>query len=145
MATIRDAGSMAPEIISRWPTRLDVALTDGDCDADGRLNQTGAARLFAVARAAYFDESTALDQELVAVRTCTIRIGDAPVAGHKVSVSVNVNELFDDEFTMTTRMRPTSSAGIAATGTCSLGLAGGVTRAVRDEFIAREHGARHTH
>jgi acyl-CoA thioesterase FadM len=136
---------MAPEIISRWPTRLDVALIDGDCDADGRLNETGAARLFALAREAYFDESTAVDQGLLALRTCTIRIGDAPVAGHKVSVSVNVSELYDDEFTMTSRMRPTTGAGIAANGTCSLGLAGGVTRAVRDEFIAREHGARYTH
>lgn len=136
---------MSPEIISRWPTRLEVALIDGDCDADGRLNETGAARLFAVAREAYFDESTAVDPGLLALRTCKIGIGDASVAGHKVSVSVNVTELFDDQFTMTTRMRPTSGAGIAASGTCSLGLAGGVTRAARDEFIAREHGARFTH
>ena len=136
---------MPPEIISRWPTRVEVALGDGDCDADGRLNQNGAARLFAVARAAYFDKSTAIDRELLTVRTCTIHIGDAPVAGHKVSVSVNVNELYEDEFMMTTRMRPTSGAGIAANGSCSLGLAGGVTRAARDEFIAREHGARYTH
>ena len=143
-ACSRDAVVMPQEIISRWPVRLPLELIDADCDG-GRLTMTGAARLFAAARAAYFEESTTVDPRALALRGCTLYQGNAQVVGDRVSVSVNVSELFDDAFTMTTRIRPARGEGIAASGACSLAPTGGVTYAMREEFIEREHAARFTH
>jgi hypothetical protein len=60
-------------------------------------------------------------------------------------VSVNVVEVFPNSFTMAARLRPDDRDGIAATASCTLSPGGEVPKAIRDEFIALAHEAKHIH
>lgn len=138
---------MASAILSRWPVRVTVSITEADLEADDRLTTAAAQRCFAVARDAYFAKCTTLDPAAIEVRDVAITNTNAAASGATVTVSVSVVEIFPDIFTMNMRIRPEEGDGIAADGTCTLSLGTGqlVTDAIRDEFIALAHGARYMH
>jgi hypothetical protein len=78
--------------------------------------------------------------------------GSAVVAGtplsdnRRVTISVNVVEVFPDRFTMSARIRPADREGVAADARCSLApKSGEVPIVMRDEFIALAHAASYTH
>ncbi len=128
-------------MISRWPVRVEVPIDAGDCDDAGRLSDAGVERVFAVARAAYFDLCRTIDPGTLEIRRSAVRHGEAK-AGSGVSVSVNVTEVFPDTFTMAARIR-SESGDVSADALCALSPGGTVTDAMRDEFIALAHGATH--
>lgn len=132
-------------MVSRWPVLVSLPAESGDCDEDGRLTDAGAERLFASARSTYFERCATVNPATLKMRGTAVITGGAVVGQGGVTVSVNVTEVFPDTFTMAARLRPSDTDGIAATASCSLAPAGGVSRAMRDEFIALAHAAEHVH
>ena len=135
---------MSSGMVSRWPVVVTLPVDASDRDADGRLTTAAVERLFARARAAYFDQCAMVDAPTVEVRKITARPGDA-APGDGVTVSVSVVEVLRDSFTMESRIRPADRDGIVATAWCSLSPGGEVSKAMRDEFIALAHAASHIH
>ena len=135
---------MASAMVSRWPVLLALPVEPDDLDASGRLTDAAIERLFSEARSAYFDKCTTVDPTRLDARGVTAGRGPAP-AGTGVTISVNVTEVFPDRFTMAAMIRPADDDGIAGTARCSLSPGGDVPKAMRDEFIALAHGARHFH
>jgi hypothetical protein len=134
-------------ILSRWPVVVALPVTASDRDADGRLVDTAVERLFAQARATYFERCATVDPSTIEVQSTRVQPGQCATAD-EVTVSVGVVELFPDTFTMVARIRPVGPAdgdGLAATATCSLAPSGGVSTAMRDEFIGHAHSAAHFH
>jgi hypothetical protein len=136
---------MPTDIVSRWPVVIPLALADGDCHADGQLNEAGAARMFALARARYFDLCRAVDRATLEVQGLAVAPGSAAVNASGVTISVNVTEIYPDTFTMSARIRPADGPGVAADARCSLFPGGRVSTAMRDEFIALAHNANNVH
>jgi acyl-CoA thioesterase FadM len=135
-------------IVSYWPVRLSLPVEPGDCDDDGHLTAAAVERLFAVARSAYFDKCTAVDEIALEVHDVRIERGAAAVDDEGITISVSVVEVFPESFTMTARLRPAGPSdgdAVAAAAWCSLAPGGEVTTAMRDEFIAHAHAARYTH
>jgi hypothetical protein len=135
-------------IVSRWPVVVTLPVTASDRDADGRLVDAAVERLFAEARAAYFERCTTVDPSAIEVRSTRVQSGECAADTDEVTVSVGVVELFPETFTMHARVRPVGPAdgdGLAATATCSLAPSGGVSTAMRDEFISHAHSAVHIH
>jgi hypothetical protein len=132
-------------MVSRWPVRIALDVAPGELDDDARLTEAAVTRCFETARATYFDNCTTVDRTQLTARETTVTLGAAPVANGRLTISVNVVELFPDAFTMSARLRPTDDDGVCASATCTLVPAGGVTNAMRDEFIAHAHAARFTH
>jgi hypothetical protein len=135
---------MSSGMVSRWPVLLSLPVGATDRDEDGRLTDAGVERLFAQARAAYFEQCRTVDASALKIVSCTVQRGRAEV-GDGASVSVNVVEVFPDRFTMTAMLRPDAGGDIAATAFCSLSPGGIVSTAMRDEFIALAHAARYVH
>jgi acyl-CoA thioesterase FadM len=131
-------------MVSRWPVVVELPIEASDKGADGQLTNTAVARLFAQARAAYFDRCATVDVSRVEIRKSTSRAGDT-APRDAVTVSVSVVEVLRDRFTMEARVRPADGDGIAATAWCSLSPGAEVSKAMRDEFIALAHGASHIH
>ena len=133
-------------MISRWPVLVTLPVEADDCDGEGRLTDAAVGRLFAQARTSYFALCTTVDESTLEVQQTTVQLG-SPVTTGGVSVSVNVVEVFPETFTMTARFRADGAGddSIAATGWCSLSPGGPVSTAMRDEFIALAHDARHFH
>ena len=130
-------------IASKWPVLVSLAVVDGDCDDDGALTEAGVERLFAEARAAYFAECSTIAAEDVVVEQHVAEPG-LVVDGDGVTVSVAVIEVFPDSFTMHALVRGAGDG--AARARAKLAPASGeVTDAMRDEFIAKAHAARHYH
>src|SRR6476659_2554086 len=108
-------------ILSRWPVVVALPVTASDRDADGRLVDTAVERLFAQARAAYFERCATVDPATVEGRRTRVQPGQCAATADEVTVSVGVVELFDDSFVMVARIRPVAPAdgdGLAATATC---------------------------
>ena len=136
---------MSSPMVSRWPVRISVPLRDGETDAEGRLTDAAVERISVVGRDAYFDLCTTVDRSAVEVLGTSTVKGPA-AAGNRVSVSANVVEIFPDRVTMMLRVRPAQGErSVAADVRCSLSMGDEVTKAMRDEFIALAHSARHTH
>ena len=135
-------------MLSRWPVLVTLPVADVDRDADGRLSDAAVERLFARARAAYFERCACVDAAALELQKTKVQLGGSPPGADGVTVAVNVVEVFPDRFTMMARLRPVGPAdddGIAATAWCSLAPGGEVPRAMRDEFIALAHGAAYMH
>ena len=135
-------------ILSRWPVVVTLPVTTWDRDADGRLVDAAIERLAAEACAAYFERCATVDPSTVEVRSTRVQPGECAADADEVTVSVGVVEVFPETFTMVARIRPVGPAdgdGLAATATCSLAASGGVSTAMRDEFIAHAHSAAHFH
>ena len=133
-------------MVSRWPVLVTLAVEAADVDHAGMLTEAGVERLFASVRTTYFDRCSTVDESELELRATQVRIGDAPATA-SVTVSVSVVEVFPERFTMNALVRPASEPGTAAAAMCSLALAGGgeTSTAIRDEFIALAHDARHFH
>ena len=130
-------------MIGRWPVLVTVPLGAEDADGDGCLTDEAVERIFAAGRSAYFDLCTTVDPSAIEIRSTSIRARTASVCD-AVTVSVSVvGELFPDRFTMSARIRPAETDGIAADVSCSASPGGNVTTAMRVEFIALAHSARH--
>ena len=141
-----DAVAMSSDIVSRWPVRISVPITEGDLDADGRLTNDAVERCFAAGRAVYFEGCSTIDVDELHIRGSAVVTGTPLRGSDAVTISVNVIEVFPDRFTMAARLRPADREGVAADARCSLALAAGeVSTATRDEFIARAHAAAYTH
>jgi acyl-CoA thioesterase FadM len=136
---------MSTDIVSRWPIVMPISVQAGDCDDDGRLTDAGAERMFALARASYFDLCTTVDIATLELQRTTVARGSVAVNASGVTVSVNVTEVYPETFTMSARIRPADGPGVAADARCSLFPGGPVSNAMRDEFISLAHNARHTH
>jgi acyl-CoA thioesterase FadM len=136
---------MSTDIVSRWPVVIPLPLEAGDCDADDRLTEAGAARMFAIARARYFDLCRTVDVATLEVQRLAVARGSAPVHASGVTISVNVTEVYPDTFTMSARIRPADGPGVAADARCSLFPGREVSNEMRDDFIALAHNARYTH
>jgi hypothetical protein len=137
---------MKTAMISRWPVLVSMAVGVADCEAAGCLTEAAISRLFADARDTYFAGCETIDGSALVVRASSLQPGSA-FARQGVSVSVGVVEVFDDSFTMTARLRPIGAGdgNLAGSGWCKLAPRGPVTAAMRDEFIALAHAARHFH
>ena len=133
------------EILSRWPVVVSLPVGADDRDGDGMLTEDAVGRLFAQARTAYFDECRTVDAADVVLRATQVIPGDVAVGDAGVTVSVSIVEVFDDRFTMEARFRPANGPGIAAMARSSMSPGGEVSKAMRDEFIALAHAARHMH
>lgn len=131
-------------MVSRWPVRITVAVNPTDRDDDGRLTDAGAERVFAAGRSAYFARCTTVAGDAITVVDSAVRRGDAPI-GEAASIAVNVSEVFPESWRMIARIRPADGGDVAADARCTLSAVGGVTTAMRDEFIALAHGAAHIH
>src|SRR5690349_13478356 len=83
---IGDAGPMSSDIVSRWPVVTPVALEDGDRDSDGRLTEAGTERMFALARARYFDLCETVDPATLEVQHLAVARGSAPVNASGVTI-----------------------------------------------------------
>jgi acyl-CoA thioesterase FadM len=136
---------MSTDIVSRWPVVITLPVEPGDHDADGYLTDAGTERMFALARERYFDLCRTVDTSTLEVQRSAAARGSATVNATGVTISVNVTEVYPETFTMSARIRPCDGPGVAADARCSLFPGGGVTNAMRDEFIALAHNARHTH
>jgi hypothetical protein len=135
-------------VSTRWPLVVPLPVLAGERDDDGVLTVPGIERLFTEARTAYFEQCSTVDAATVEVQRGTADPGRAAVDDEGVTVAVAVVEVYPDSFTMTARLRPRGPSdgdGIAATAWCELSPGGAVTTAMRDEFIAHAHGARHFH
>src|SRR5262245_51691470 len=110
---------MSSGMVSRWPIVVSLRVAASDCEVNGALTRTAVERLFSQARASYFELCTTVDTSTLQVRATTVQPGQA-AAGDRVTVSVNVTEVFPDSFTMTARIRPVKTDGIAATAWCPL-------------------------
>jgi hypothetical protein len=128
----------------RWPVLVSLPVVACDCDEHGLLRDAAVERLFAHARAAYFDRCATVDESTLEVRGSAIQRGNA-AAGGGVTVSVSVVEVYPDSFTMAGMLRPRSTDGVAATAWCSLSPGGEVPTPMRDEFIALAHAATYFH
>ena len=131
-------------MLSRWPVIVSVPVSPDERGAHGELTDQAIERIFAAGRSAYFELCKTVDAAGVVVNGCSVLRGAAP-PGDRVTVSVNVIEVYPDTFTMSARIRPAEGDGIAATGRCSLTPGGPVTDSMRDEFIALAQSARRTH
>jgi hypothetical protein len=135
-------------ILSRWPVVVALPVTASDRDVDGRLLDAAVERLAAEARAAYFERCATVDPSAIDVESVGVQPGQ-PMAGvAEVTVSIGVVEVSPETFTMLARIRPVGPAdgdGLVATATCSLAPRGGVSTAMRDEFIAHAQSAAHFH
>ena len=136
---------MSTEIVSRWPVLLALTVACSDRDGSDRLTDAAVERLFAEARAAYFDRCATVDESSLSIEASFIGSQRAPVSDVGVTVSVSVVEVFPEGFTMSARLRPREGDGIAATTSCRLTPGGPVLPAMRDEFIALAHRATHVH
>jgi hypothetical protein len=136
---------MSTEIVSRWPVLLALTVASSDRDGSDRLTDAAVERLFAEARAAYFDRCATVDESSLSIEASFIGSQRAPVSDVGVTVSVSVVEVFPEGFTMSARLRPREGDGIAATASCRLSPGGPVLPATRDEFIALAHRATHVH
>jgi acyl-CoA thioesterase FadM len=132
-------------MVSRWPVRIALDVSRDELDDDARLTEAAVVRCFEEARRVYFDDCTTVSLAELTVRDVGATIGAAPIANARLTISVNVVELYPDAFTMSARLRPTDDDGVAASATVTLVPVDGVTNAMRDEFIARAHAARFTH
>jgi acyl-CoA thioesterase FadM len=135
---------MSGGMLSRWPVVVALPVLADECDEEGLLTEAAIERLFAAARSAYFQRCASVDESVVELRASTVRRGDS-APGDRVTISVNVVEVYPETFTMDARVRPADRDGIAATGRCSLSPGGQVSDAMRDEFIALAQGARRPH
>jgi hypothetical protein len=143
--TLPEPGQPGGMIASKWPVLVSLAVLDGDRDDEGALTEAGVARLFAEARAAYFDSCTTIDGAEVVVQEQGAQPG-LVVEGDEVTVSVSVVEVFPDSFTMHALVRPAAGGEESAAAKAKVAPASGeVTGAMRDEFIAKAHAARHYH
>ncbi len=131
-------------VVSRWPALIAATVDPTDVDGEGRLTGAAVERLFGLARTAYFDLCTTVDDGSLDVSACTVVPG-VPVACGGVTVSVAVVEIYADRFTMEACVRPAAGEGIAARAKCSLSTEHDVTGENRDEFIALAHAAQHLH
>src|SRR5262249_1040380 len=111
-----------------------------------RLTTDAVERYFAQARAAYFERCATTGIDALELRGSAVVAGTAIAGNDRVTISVNVVEVFPDRFTMSARVRPADRDGVAADARCSLAPKNGeVPNAMRDEFIALAHGAAYTH
>jgi hypothetical protein len=132
-------------IASKWPVLVSLAVVDGDRDEEGALTEAGVERLFAEARAAYFDECTTVSAGEVVVEEQRVQPG-LVVEGDEVTVSVSVVEVFPEAFTMHALVRPGDGGQASAAAKARVSPTSGVvTDEMRDEFIAKAHSARHYH
>jgi hypothetical protein len=134
---------MVTEMMSHWPVLVRLPLAGDERDADLFLTDEGIASLFRRVRAAYLDQCATLVGVPLEVADVEVQRGSVPTPGGRVSAAVAVVEVFPDHFTMTSRMRPDVGPGVAATATCRIVPAGGVTREVQAELVARAQSARH--
>jgi hypothetical protein len=135
-------------IVSRWPVVVTLPVTASDRDAAGRLVDGAVERLAAEARSAYFERCATVDPSTIDVRSSRVQTGQCAATADEVTVSVGVVEVYPETFTILARIRPVGPAdgdGIAATATHSLAPGGGVSTAMRDEFINHAHTAAHIH
>jgi hypothetical protein len=135
-------GPMA-EMAIRWPVRMEVPLAGLGRDASGCLTEEGLGTVFAAVRAAYLEGCASLAGVEVAVEDLRLTLGAVPVEGDHVVAAAAVNEVYPTLFTMVARVRPAAGPGLAGSASCDLRPAGGVTRAVQTELIARAHAASH--
>jgi hypothetical protein len=124
-------------MLARWPVLITLPV-------DGPLTEDGVERLFATARDRYFERCSTVDAAELSVDTA-VQMGAHAVDGGEVTISVNVNEIYPDRFTMVALVRPAVGEGIVARATCSLTTGGDVTKEMRDEFIAIAHAAAYFH
>ena len=136
---------MSTDIVSRWPLVIPLPVGPGDCDANGYLADATVERMFALARARYFELCATVDASTIEIPRSVVARGDAAVTPGGVTISVSVIEIYAETFTMAARIRPADGPGVAADARCSASPGGDVTDAMRDEFIALAHAARHTH
>ena len=130
-------------IASKWPVLVSLAVVDGDCDDEGALSEAGTERLFAEARAAYFERCSTISADEVVVVEQRAQPG-LVVEDGEVTVSVSVVEVFPDAFTMHGLLRGGGTASVQAKAKVAP-ASGEVTTAMRDEFIAKAHAAAHYH
>jgi acyl-CoA thioesterase FadM len=130
-------------IVSKWPVRITVPVSDEEIDADGHLTEAGALRVFAEARQAYLSDCASLAGLDVLVRACAVTLGPA-IVRTGVAVATGVVEIFPDSFTMHARIRSDDDGDLAADGVCDLSTGSDLPIECRDEFIARAHRATYT-
>lgn len=136
---------MSSGMVSRWPVLVSLPVVAADCDGNGRLTAATVERLFAEARAAYFERCATVDGSTLELRASTVQPGKARAGDNGVTISVSVVEVYPDRFTMTAMLRPGDRDGIVATASCSLSPGGEVSTAMRNEFIALAHAAKYLH
>jgi hypothetical protein len=130
------------EIAIPWPVRIEVPLAGIQRDAEGCLTELGLTAVVAAVRTAYLDGCTTLAGVVVTVEDLRLELSAVPVDGDEVSAAAAVNEVYPTLFTMVVRVRPAAGPGIAGAASCDLRPAGGVTKAIQAELIARAQGAR---
>jgi acyl-CoA thioesterase FadM len=133
------------EVLSTWPVVVELPLRAEDLDPDGFLTDEAVVRLFAEARRAYAEVCPELDLESADLTDVVVRPGAVAAPGALARVGVAVVEVFPETFTMEARVRPEQGAGIAATASCVVAPAGGVTDGLRSRLIALAQTARHHH
>jgi hypothetical protein len=130
------------DLVSTWPVVLELPLGGDDRDDEGVLLDGAVERLFAEARGAYAEVCPELDLSDAAVSEIVVRRG-AAAEGEVAVVGIAVVEVFPTTFTMDLRVRPAEGPGIAATGSCVVAPAGGVSDALRRRLIDLAQTARH--
>jgi acyl-CoA thioesterase FadM len=118
-----------------------VAVTAEDADENGLLTDTAIERLTSRARDEYLALCKTVEARDVAVLETQIRNRSATVSD-QVSVSAGVSEIFATRFVLSIRIRAVG-ADVAADVACSMSPGAELTKAMRDEFIALAHNARH--
>jgi hypothetical protein len=132
-------------IATRWPVLISVELTAAEVDADGRASDAAIDRVFEQARRVYLDGCETLREQTLEVLRTDIRRGGGRVTPRGVTVATGVVEVFPEAFVMNARIRARDDGELVADATCTLTTGGELPIACRDEFIARAHGARHSH
>ena len=131
------------EMAIHWPVRIELPLEGIERDADGCLTEDGLAAAFGAVRAAYLEGCTTLAGIEVGVEDLRLELGGLPVDGHHVVATAAVNEVYPTLFTMVARVRPAEGPGLAGSASCDLRPAGGVTKELQAELIARARSARY--
>jgi hypothetical protein len=133
------------DMVTHWPVRIEVPLEGLARDAEGYLTEDGVAEVFAAVRSAYLEGCTTLTGVEVTFEDVRLERGAVPVEGDHLVVAAAVNEVYPTLFTMVARLRPAEGEGIAGSASCDVRPAGGITKAVQAELIARAQTARHFH
>jgi hypothetical protein len=133
-------------MLSRWPVVVSSPIDAADLDCEGRLTSTAVERVFALARAAYFERSPSVDWVTADSGPLDVRRGGVvPDGTDHVTVSAGVVELFPDHVVIAGRVRAPGTDDVAADVRTSIALRDGVTDGVRDALIALAHDAQHFH
>jgi hypothetical protein len=130
------------EMAIHWPVRIEVPLAGIGRDADGCLTEDGLATVLAAVRGAYLDGCTTLAGVEVTFEDERLELGATPVTGERVMAAAAVNEVYPTLFTLVARVRPAEGPGIAGSASCDVRPAGGVTKDIQAELIARAQSAR---